>query len=104
MGDKIVVGPELKGLQTNVLPFNVDNDSFPFLLNAYQWRGRIKRKRGTSLIGRLNRYFNSTSSAYTGTTLNPSYTITFDGSGNANLFGPYTNATPSHSLYRLTVT
>jgi len=94
MGDKIVVGPELKGLQTNVLPFNVDNDSFPFLLNAYEWRGRIKRKRGTSLLGRLQRFFNSTSSAYTGTTLNPSYTITFDGSGNANLFGPYTNATP----------
>jgi hypothetical protein len=94
MGDKIVVGPELKGLQTNVLPFNVDNDSFPFLLNAYEWRGRIKRKRGTSLLGRLQRFFNSTSSAYTGTTLNPSYTITFDGTGNANLFGPYTNATP----------
>jgi hypothetical protein len=80
MGEKIIVGPDLKGLQTNVLPFNVDNSSFPFLLNAYQWRGRIRRKRGTSLIGRLTRYFNSSSTAYTS-----SSTITFDGLGNANL-------------------
>lgn len=83
-----------KGLHTDRLAFNIDNDSFPTLINAYQWRGRIKRKRGTSLLGRLTRFFNSTSASYTGTTTNPSFTITFDGSGNANLFGPYTNATP----------
>jgi hypothetical protein len=94
MGDKIIVGPDFKGLQNNVLPFAVDNNSFPFLLNAYQWRGRIKRKRGTSLLGRLTRYFNSTLSAYTGANTNPSFTISFDAGGNANLFGPYTNATP----------
>lgn len=91
---KLVVKPIDKGLKTDRLAFNIDNDSFPSLINAYQWRGRIKRKRGTSFLARLTRFFNSTSSAYTGTTLNPSYTISFDGSGNANLFGPYTNATP----------
>ncbi len=55
MGDKIVIGPITKGLRNDVTPFNIDNDSFPVLLNAYQWRGRIKRKRGTSLFGRLTR-------------------------------------------------
>ncbi len=60
MGEKIVVGPVNKGLRNDVTPFNIDNDSFPVLTNAYQWRGRIKRKRGTSLLGRLQRFFNNT--------------------------------------------
>src|SRR6266478_5445087 len=42
----------------------IDNDSFPTLINAYQWRGRVKRKRGTSLLGRLKRFFNSASISY----------------------------------------
>ena len=55
MGEKIVVGPINKGLRKDREPFVIDNDSFPVLLNAYQWRGRVKRKRGTSLLGRLQR-------------------------------------------------
>ena len=48
MGNKLVVGaPFTKGLRNNVTAFNVDNDNFPRLLNAYQWRGRVKRKRRT---------------------------------------------------------
>lgn len=64
MGQKLVVGPLPRGLRNDVMPFNIDNDSFPVLTNAYQWRARVKRKRGTSLLGRLTRYFNSTSTAY----------------------------------------
>lgn len=64
MGEKIVVGPINKGLKTDREPFNIDNDSFPTLINAYQWRGRIKRKRGTSPINRLKRHFVSTSVSY----------------------------------------
>lgn len=64
MGEKIIVGPLNKGLRNDVTPFVIDNDSFPVLENAYQWRGRVKRKRGTFLIGRLTRYFNSTISSY----------------------------------------
>jgi hypothetical protein len=74
MGEKLVIGPVNKGLRTDREPFVIDNDSFPVLVNAYQWRGRVKRKRGTQLITRLQRAFNS------GAT-----TIAFDGSGNANL-------------------
>ncbi len=67
MGEKIVVGPINKGLINARTAFNIDNDSFPTLINAYQWRGRIKRKRGTSLLGRLKRFFNSSSISYSST-------------------------------------
>lgn len=81
MGEKIVVGPVNRGTRTDRTPFVIDNDSFPVLQNAYQWRGRVKRKRGTSPLGRLQRYFNSLSLSYnSGPT-----TITLDGSGNGNL-------------------
>lgn len=81
MGEKIVVGPINKGLKTDRTAFNIDNDSFPVLLNSYQWRGRAKRKRGTSFLGRLKRFFSSTLSSYN----TASTTITLDGSGNGNI-------------------
>ena len=68
MGEKLSVRPIDSGLHTDKLAFNVDNDSFPVLVNAYQWRGRIKRKRGTSLLNRLQRFFNSASTSYGNTT------------------------------------
>src|SRR6188768_3125291 len=80
MGTKLVVGPINKGLRTDRLPFVIDNDSFPTLINAYQWRGRVKRKRGTEFLGRLTRFFNSTVSSYSSTA-----TITLNGSGVGNL-------------------
>lgn len=64
MGQKLIVGPINKGLRSDRTAFVIDNDSFPMLVNAYQWRGRVKRKRGTQLLGRLTRYFDSTSTAY----------------------------------------
>lgn len=90
---KLVVRPLDKGLRNDRLAFNIDNDSFPTLFNAYEWRGRIKRKRGTSFLGRLERYFDSTVSSYI--PINPEappYKITLV-SGAGNLFiGPYVNA------------
>lgn len=65
--EKVVVGPLTGGLRNDVKPFNIDNDSFPVLINAFQQRDRVKRKRGTSLLNRLKRYFNSTSTAYSTT-------------------------------------
>src|ERR1017187_2881274 len=67
MGEKIIVGPINKGLNTSRTPFVIDNDSFPTLINAYQWRGRVKRKRGTAFLGRLTRFFNSIIPSYTST-------------------------------------
>ena len=63
MPEKIVVGPFNRGLRNDVTPFNIDNDSFPVLINAYQWRGRVKRKRGTAPLGRLQRYIGTTNGA-----------------------------------------
>lgn len=60
MGEKIVVGPFNRGLNNSREPFNIDNDSFPVLINAYQWRGRIKRKRGTKFLTRLQRSIGTT--------------------------------------------
>lgn len=60
MGEKLVVGPINKGLRTDRLPFVIDNDSFPVLINAYQWRGRVKRKRGTQLLCQLQRWIGTT--------------------------------------------
>ena len=65
MGEKLIIGPGInKGFTNNRTAFNIDNDAFPFLMNAYQWRGRIKRKRGTEFLSRLTRYFASASTAY----------------------------------------
>lgn len=61
MAETLVVGPIDKGLRTDRLPFNIDNNSFPVLINAYQWRGRVKRKRGTTPLGRLLRSINTAS-------------------------------------------
>ncbi len=90
MGEKIVVGPINKGQRTDRTPFVIDNDSFPVLINAYQWRGRVKRKRGTTLLNRLSRYFNSSSTVYSSTA-----TISFDLSGNANLITGFSLTTLS---------
>lgn len=82
MNEKIIVGPVNRGLKTDRTPFVIDNDSFPTLQNAYQWRGRVKRKRGTSLLGRLRRFINS--SATYGTFL-----ISLNGSGKGNILNSF---------------
>lgn len=60
MGKKIVVGPIPNGLRTDVLPFNIDNTNFSKLINAYQQRARVKRKRGTTLLKRFQRFLGTT--------------------------------------------
>ena len=60
MTSKLVIGPINHGLRNDRTAFVIDDDSFPLLLNAYQWRGRVKRKRGTQRLGRLQRYIGTT--------------------------------------------
>lgn len=59
MADQIYIGNFFKGLTLDRLPFNIDNDSFPTMYNFYSWRGRAKRKRGTSFLGILQRQIES---------------------------------------------
>src|ERR1700748_2659690 len=81
MTSKIVIGPGIDGgLKTDRAQFAIDNNSFPKLINAYQWRGRVKRKRGTSLLTRLRKFFRSLSASYGSIT-----TITLSGTGLGNL-------------------
>lgn len=85
MSEKLIVGPFNKGLKSNVKPFNIDNDSFPVLINAYQWRGQVKRKRGATFLNRLRRILPEMSIGMTGASpwtfnlfsfLTPSITLT----------------------------
>ena len=80
MGQKLLIGPMNKGLRNDTTAFNIDNEAFPVLINAYQWRGRIKRKRGTELLGRLRRYFSSMSTSY-----NPGFDPTTPSTGTQTL-------------------
>lgn len=59
MADQIFIGNFGKGLNLDREPFNIDNDAFPTLYNFYSWRGRIKRKRGTEPLARLERQIES---------------------------------------------
>lgn len=53
MADSIYI-TDIKGaLKTNPQAFNLKNDSFPTMQNMYQWRGTVKRKRGTAPLARL---------------------------------------------------
>lgn len=63
---KLVIGPIDKGQTTNRISAYIDNDAFPKLENAYQWRGRIKRRRGDQYLNRLARYFPNASIGVTG--------------------------------------
>jgi len=56
---QIYIGNFGKGLTNNVLPFNIDNDAFPYMQNFYTWRGRARRKRGTVALSRLSRQIQS---------------------------------------------
>lgn len=90
MGEKLIVGPINKGLRTDRLPFVIDNDSFPILINAYQWRGRIKRKRGTAPLGRLTRTLISVLTPVSNTIqVGPIMTLDGSGNGSANLITLY---------------
>lgn len=61
MADKIFIGNFPQGLTQDRLPFFIDNNSFPTMFNFYTWRGRARRKRGTSFLGRGQVFFSSQS-------------------------------------------
>lgn len=57
----LVIANFKTGYETDLPPFLINNDAFPVLNNMYIWRGRAKKKRGTSLLGRLQRSATATS-------------------------------------------
>lgn len=55
MTSNLIISNFSTGYETDREPFIINNDAFPTLINAYVWRGRILKKKGTSLLGRLRR-------------------------------------------------
>lgn len=53
MPEQIYLGNYPEGLTLNRTAFAISNVAFPTLRNFYVWRGRVKRKRGTAKLGRL---------------------------------------------------
>jgi len=48
----LIANPRI-GLERDVVPFLLPDDAYPLLENAYLFRGRILKKGGTTLLGRL---------------------------------------------------
>jgi len=65
MSSSLVIANFETGMETDRPPFVINNDAFPVMQNAYVWRGRIKKKRGTELLGRLQRVLTLLSEAVT---------------------------------------
>lgn len=59
MPEQIYIGNFSKGKSTSREAFVIDNDAFPQLFNAYAWRGRVLRKRGTRFLAQLQRQIKS---------------------------------------------
>jgi len=57
----LFIGPYDIGLQKNLKPFMLPDKAFPNLVNAFIFRGRIEKKIGFSLIGRLQRNYTTAS-------------------------------------------
>ena len=51
--ERLAISNFATGLETGLKPFLIANDAFPSLTDAYIFRGRVIRKRGTRLLGRL---------------------------------------------------
>lgn len=94
MPDQIIIGNYTKGLRTDRLPFNIDNDAFPTMINFYSWRGRARRKRGTSLLGQLQRQIQSVVTSAPPLNWQEGTIAILNGSGNAqaNLLGKLTSS------------
>lgn len=61
MASSLIISDFKTGYETDREPFLLDNDAFPILNNSYIFRGRIKKKRGTSFLGRFQRTLTSVS-------------------------------------------
>lgn len=53
--NRLIISNFRTGLEKNLEPFNISNDAFPVLENAYIWRGKALRKRGIQSLARLRR-------------------------------------------------
>ncbi len=57
--DQILIAGNQVGLERNVEPFLLPEGAYPLLENAFVFRERVKRRRGFSFLGRLQRIFSA---------------------------------------------
>lgn len=55
-----LIADQKVGLEKDLEPWLLPNDAYPELDDCYMWRGRIKKKQGYRLLGRLNRVIGQT--------------------------------------------
>lgn len=53
MSSSFLIGPVKDGVRKDLKPWAIPEDAFDYLLNAYQFRGRIVRRSGYNLLGKL---------------------------------------------------
>lgn len=53
--EPLFIGPMEVGLQRNLKPFMIPDQAFPSLSDCFTFRGRVRRKPGQKLLGRLRR-------------------------------------------------
>jgi len=53
MYDPIFIGPYKSGIVQYYKPYAIGNDAFTNLVNAYSWRGVIKKRQGSTILARL---------------------------------------------------
>ncbi len=52
--NNFLIGPVKDGVRSDIKPWAIPEDSFQELVNMYQFRGRMLRRKGYSLLGRLS--------------------------------------------------
>lgn len=58
--DPTLIAPYKSGLVQYFKPFLIGNDAFTLLDNCYSWRGLIKKREGSIILGRLAKWATST--------------------------------------------
>lgn len=53
MTSNFMIGPIKDGVRKDIKPYAIPEDAFESLVNAYQWRGRIVKRSGYTLLGKL---------------------------------------------------
>ena len=58
--ERFLIANTKVGMEKDLEPFLLPNDAYPDLEDCYLFRGRVKKRRGDRLLGRLNRMIGTT--------------------------------------------